>query len=86
MSFEVQLNKRAKRDLQGLAPGVQAKVISGLREFRTNPFAGDHKKLRGVRDGHRRRIGDYRIIYTVDSKTRLVLVVGIKDRKDAYRS
>ena len=51
MSFEVQLNKRAKRDLQGLAPGVQAKVISGLREFRTNPFAGDHKKLRGVRDG-----------------------------------
>ena len=85
MSFEVQLNRRAERDLKGFADDVQDTLLSTLGELEANPFAGDHKKLRGSKDEHRRRVGKYRITYFIDTKDRLVRVVSIKLRRDAYR-
>ncbi|MDZ4838686.1 MAG: type II toxin-antitoxin system RelE/ParE family toxin [Bacteroidota bacterium] len=35
--------------------------------------------------GHRRlRVGDYRVIYRIESETNTVIVVAIKHRKDIY--
>jgi mRNA interferase RelE/StbE len=43
------------------------------------------KKLRGALSGlYRYRIGDYRIVYSVESKIRIISVVWIGKRKDAY--
>jgi mRNA interferase RelE/StbE len=43
------------------------------------------KPLRYNLKGHRRlRIGDYRIVYRIDSKNKMVLIVAIKHRKDIY--
>jgi mRNA interferase RelE/StbE len=43
------------------------------------------KPLRYSFIGHRRiRVGDYRIVYRVDEKTKTVTIVIIKHRKDVY--
>jgi mRNA-degrading endonuclease RelE of RelBE toxin-antitoxin system len=45
------------------------------------------KPLRYSLKGHRRiRIGDYRIVYRVEPKSRTVLIVAIKHRKDIYEN
>lgn len=45
------------------------------------------KPLRYSVVGHRRvRVGDYRIVYRVDDKSKLVTMVIIKHRKDVYNS
>jgi mRNA interferase RelE/StbE len=36
-------------------------------------------------DTFRIRVGDYRIVYEIDDKILLILVVRIRHRKDAYR-
>lgn len=41
-------------------------------------------KLAG-RDDFRIRVGDYRIVYAVDDKKRLVLVARIAHRREVYR-
>lgn len=42
------------------------------------------RPLRG-RPGYRVRVGDYRILYTVDDDMRLVVVAVIGHRRDVYR-
>jgi mRNA-degrading endonuclease RelE of RelBE toxin-antitoxin system len=45
------------------------------------------KPLRYSLTGHRRlRVGDYRIVYRVDSRRRAVVISVIKHRKDVYES
>jgi mRNA interferase RelE/StbE len=41
-------------------------------------------KLAG-RDDYRIRVGDYRIVYAVDDKERLVIVARIAHRREVYR-
>jgi addiction module RelE/StbE family toxin len=46
---------------------------------------GFGKPLRYSLRGHRRlRVGDYRIVYRIDSEEKIVLVIAIKHRKDIY--
>ena len=44
------------------------------------------RRLRGfATDVWRYRIGDYRVFYTIDEDDRVVSIVTIEHRKDAYR-
>lgn len=36
-------------------------------------------------DYYRVRVGDYRILYTVDFKKRVILILDIDNRKDVYK-
>jgi mRNA interferase RelE/StbE len=46
----------------------------------------ESKKLQGEVDLYRIRVGDYRVIYKVDARRHVVLVVNIGNRRDIYRS
>lgn len=55
-----------------------------LEELKYNPNPSGSKKLKeGL--GYRLRIGDYRILYTVDFKTDLIEIYKIGHRKDIYK-
>jgi mRNA-degrading endonuclease RelE of RelBE toxin-antitoxin system len=45
-----------------------------------DPFAGDVLKLEGGSDRWRRRVGSYRIFFSVDTSTRTVFVTAIVRR------
>lgn len=45
---------------------------------------GDVRKLAGQAGKYRLRVGDYRILFTLEND--LVFVHQVKDRKDAYRN
>ena len=67
---------------------VRAKLESYVYpQLRTQPFYGTNiKKLRGFSsDVWRYRVGYFRIFYTVDEIKRVVAIVTIEHRKDAYR-
>ena len=70
------------------AAAIRAKLRSHVyRQIRTQPFHGANiRKLRGYAAGvWRYRLGNYRIFYTVDQDDRVVSLVTIEHRKDAYR-
>ena len=51
----------------------------------TNPRPAGCRKLEGAEDLWRIRIGDYRVIYSVDDARRIVDVSAVRHRSDAYR-
>ncbi len=42
-------------------------------------------RLTGTKNDWRIRVGDYRIIYEVDDNVRIVKVMRVRDRREAYR-
>lgn len=73
-----------KKGLRKLPPKTHIRVIEALDILQANPLSG--AKLHGELEGYYKyRVGDYRIVYTFDSKESIVNVVKIEHRQGVYR-
>lgn len=61
------------------------RILKSIEDLGITPRPQGCKKLKG-RDGYRIRVGDFRVIYSVEDKRLLISVVQIGDRKDIYGS
>ena len=88
MSYTVILKRRAAKELAQLDPKVRAVIVGFIKtnlEGCENPrTAKGAKKLEGVDDGWRWRIGTYRILGTVDDETVTIELFKIGHRRDVY--
>ncbi len=84
MSWTVEVQRPAEKELAALPLQARERVASALRAMEDDPFPHGVKKLK-ARDGYRVRVGDYRILFTVSRAARLVRVGAIGHRKDVYR-
>jgi mRNA interferase RelE/StbE len=84
VSWTVEVQRPAEKELAALPLQARERVASALRAMEDDPFPHGVKKLK-ARDGYRVRVGDYRILFTVNRAARLVRVGAIGHRKDVYR-
>ena len=85
MTDSILLAPPAERQLKALTEPVQKRIVKRLRTLKDNPRPQGIKKLAGRDDLYRIREGDYRIVYTIQDKKLIILVVKIGDRKEVYR-
>ena len=85
MAYTVEFAPAADRQLKALPKPIQTQIIRRIEKLESNPRPPGCEKLKGADDLYRIRFGDYRIIYTINDKDLLVLVVKIADRIDVYR-
>lgn len=85
MSYRVLLERAAQRDFRTLEATVARRVRERLLSLEQNPRPPGVSKLRGVTPPqYRLRVGDWRILYTIDDAAREVRVYRIKHRAKAY--
>ena len=84
-SFRIELKGSVEKDLRRLPPDTLARISHKIATLAANPLSSPVRKLEGTDTLYRIRVGDYRIIYSVDLKQRLVVVQTVRHRKDAYR-
>jgi mRNA-degrading endonuclease RelE of RelBE toxin-antitoxin system len=79
MSWACKLTADAELDLRGLPKAIQKRVARVLTQMADDPFQGNVKALQGEswKGIFRRRIGDYRLLFTTDRKRETVYVVRI---------
>ena len=84
--FDINLSNQAAKFYVSANNKLASKLNSAFEVLRENPFYGNNiKKLRGGLEGlHRYRIGDIRIVYSVEETIKIVSVSWIGKRKDAY--
>jgi len=88
MSWACELSRDAEKDLRGLPKAIQKRVGRVLSRMEADPFQGDVTALHGDewQGILRRRIGDYRLLFTLDHKNHIVLVIRILLRSEkTYR-
>ncbi len=82
--YEVTLASSAEREIKALPKSVQRRVEKMIDSLRINPRPRGAIKLKGREGIYRIRVGDYRIIYTVNDEKRLVDVSYVRHRSRAY--
>jgi mRNA interferase RelE/StbE len=75
--------KRAEKDIARLDVAVRRRVFSALDRLTTNDPTIEERKLRGL-DEWRIRVGDWRVRFTRDDKTRTIYVTHVLPRGRAY--
>ena len=83
-AYRVEVLSGAERELSRLGPVLLRRVSLVLERLAANPRAHGAERLTGV-DAYRLRVGDYRVIYEVNDTTRVIYVLRIRHRGDAYR-
>ncbi len=83
--YEIVIEKRAERDIKRLPAGLLQKLVPSIKRLRNNPRPANSKKITGSTSDYRIRIGDYRVIYEICSKSRKVKIFRVRHRKEVYR-
>ena len=84
-SFEILWKNSAEHDLRKIDRQYIPQILNAIEGLSENPFPTACRKLRGSESSYRIRIGDHRVIYQVDSRSKRVIVYHVRHRREAYR-
>jgi mRNA interferase RelE/StbE len=77
--------RSARKELQALAPAVAARILKRVEALASNPRPAGVVKLEGASDLWRIRVGEWRVVYRLSDAERLVDIVAVRHRREAYR-
>lgn len=85
MSHQITFTKPALKDFTNLQKTTIKQIDTALLTLANDPHQPGTKKLKGSDDLFRHRVGDYRIIFQIDSSKQTILVLRIRHRREVYR-
>jgi len=83
--YAITFARSARRELEALDAPIIRRVVSRIDGLAKEPRPSGYRKLHGEQNLWRIRIGDYRVIYSVDDRQQIVDIVRIRHRREAYR-
>jgi len=84
VSYRVELRPAAVRALKQIDHQDRDRIRGAIALLTHDPRPPGARALQG-RPGLRVRVGDYRIIYTIDDGVLLIVVVALGHRRDVYQ-
>jgi len=83
VAYAVFLKPAALRDLRKLPEDIRRRVAVRIDALAGDPRPAGIERLQGEADLYRVRLRDYRIVYQVESKALVVLVVRVGHRRES---
>jgi len=83
--YSITFARSARKELEKLPTSVARRIIEQIEVLLINPRPTRSVKLQGNRNLWRIRVGDYRVIYSVDDAARMIDISTVRHRRDAYR-
>jgi mRNA interferase RelE/StbE len=83
--YSVEFTKEAAKQIRLLPRKIRRQVSDKIALLERDPFPSGSKQLQPKDRLSRLRSGAYRIIYQVDGRRLLILVLKIGNRKEIYR-
>ena len=84
-SYSIRFLRPAEKDLRRIQKSRIPTILETIEALEENPRPAGCRKLVGSESAYRIRIGDYRVIYTIEDTIRIVEIDRIRHRKDVYR-
>jgi mRNA interferase RelE/StbE len=86
LSYNVKWHEKALKDLKSLDKSNAKAIVDKVKDYLVKEPLSIGKPLKGLFKGmYRYRMGDYRVIYTVDKAEKTILILKVGARKDIYR-
>jgi mRNA interferase RelE/StbE len=85
MRYVLEFTVSASREFRDLEKQVQRRITKKVTALCEDPFPPGSKKLKAQADHFRIRVSDYRVIYRIDGKRVVIVIVRIGHRREVYR-
>ena len=82
--YKIEIKKSAQKEIKKLPDNVLKKVIDKISSLAHTPRPEGCKKLSGE-EKYRIRIGNYRILYSIEDDVLFIYVVKVGHRREVYR-
>ncbi len=82
MQYKIQIEKQALKFIQKQDKPQRERILAAIAKL---PSIGDIKPLVNRPGYFRLRVGDYRVIYTVDNDVLTVFIVKVGNRGEIYK-
>jgi mRNA interferase RelE/StbE len=82
--YQITIKPSAVKEFNGLPATVATRVVAKIKALAATPRPPGVKKLEGEPVRWRIRIGDWRVIYSIDDKKRVVDIIYVRHRSKAY--
>ncbi len=80
-NYKIKIEKAAQKFIEKQDKAQRLRIYKAIYRL---PEGADIKKLKGS-SFYRLRVGDYRIIYSVDEVVRIIVVENVDNRGDVYK-
>lgn len=84
MSYEVHLVPSTDREMEKLPTLIHTRISKRILMLEDNPRPRGAKKLSG-REEYRLRVGDYRVLYTINDERHTITIFAVGHRREVYR-
>jgi mRNA interferase RelE/StbE len=84
-AYAVTFARSARKELERFKDPLAFRIFTHIEALTKRPRPEGCKKLSGSEDLWRIRVGEYRVIYSIDDARRIVDITAIRHRSDAYR-
>jgi len=84
-SYKIEVLSSADHDARKIDRKNLKRILESVHSLKENPFPAGFRKLKYAESGYRIRMGDYRVLYDVDTQNKIVSIFHIRHRKEAYR-
>jgi mRNA interferase RelE/StbE len=86
VTYRIEFRPAALRDLKSLPRDILDRVSRKISALAENPRPSGAEKLSGSEeDCYRIRVGDYRILYAIQDKVSLIIIIRVRHRREVYR-
>ena len=83
-AYTVRIKRSAEKEMDQLPARTFERVSQAILKLERVPRPRGSQKLRGVQD-YRLRVGQYRVLYTIDDRARVIEIVAVGHRREVYR-
>jgi mRNA interferase RelE/StbE len=83
--YKLAVKKSARKELNSLPNPIFLAIDKGILSLITNPIPYPQSKALKGEHKRRLRVGDYRVVYSVDEQQKTITIFRIRHRKDVYR-
>jgi mRNA interferase RelE/StbE len=83
--YTITFARSARKELENLPANIADRILRKIEALAENPRLPGVIKLQGGKNFWRLRIGDYRVVYSIDDFFRIVDVAIVRHRRDVYR-
>ncbi|MFH1190602.1 MAG: type II toxin-antitoxin system RelE/ParE family toxin [Candidatus Omnitrophota bacterium] len=84
MEYKIEVIPSAQKDMDNLEKRFFGQIKDKINSLKFIPHPNGSLKLT-AEEGYRVRSGDYRVIYRIDDKKKVIYIYRIKHRKESYR-
>ncbi len=82
--YSLAYDRRIEKDLRRIPAQQRRFILHRIEQLSVDPRRPQVEKLTGVA-GYRLRVGDYRVLFTIDDRSKRLIVYRILHRREAYR-